>query len=181
MDELLCKINEDSAFMVMIAIATVILLFVVLMIVISSMRIKGYKDRFINIEIDNQEKDALITKLQNELKELQIKNAKNEQLLQLFAETKEKLEETEKRLELLQTTSAALEKLQGETRSELDHTLNMLGKLTEEHETINEKFESLQEDNNKMHVNNARLLIKLESETRFASELAKKFKNGDEQ
>jgi DNA recombination protein RmuC len=180
MDELLCKMNEDSTFMVMVAIAIVILLFVVLMIVISSMRIKGYKDRFLNTQIDNQEKDLLIDKLQNELKDLQIQNAKNEQELQLFGHTKEKLQETEERFEVLQTTSAALEKLQGETRTELDHTHSMLGKLTEEHETIREKFESLQEDNNKMHVNNARLLIKLESETRFASELAKKTKNGDE-
>ncbi len=179
MDELLCKISDDSSFMVIVAIAIVILLFVVLMVVISSMRIKGYKDRFLNAQIDNQEKDALIVKLQEELKNIQIRNAKNEQELQLFAQTKEKLKETENKLEVVQTTSAALEKLQGETRSELDHTLNMLGKLTEEHKTIKEKFEAVQEDNNKMHVNNARLLMKLESETRFAAELAKKPKSGD--
>ncbi len=160
--------------MVMAAIAIVILLFVVLMVVISSMRIKSYKDRFINTQIDNQEKEALIATLQNELQDLKIKNAQNEQELQQFAETREKLSDRESKLEHLQTAHNALEKLQSETRSELDHTLNIFGKLTEEHQTLNKKFEAVQEDNNKLHVNNARLLMKLESEARFASEMEKR-------
>jgi len=180
MDDFLCKLNDDSSFMVMVAIAVVILLFVVLMVVISSMRIKGYKDKFLNIEIDNQEKDVLIVKLQEELKDLQIRNAKNEQELQLFAHTKEQLLETTNKLEVLQKSSIELEKLQGETKSELDHTLNALGKITEENTTIKEKFEAMHEDNTKLHVNNARLLMKLESETRFASELARKTNKSDE-
>ena len=174
MNDIVCKISNDSGYMVMVAIAIVILLFVVLMVVISSIRIKSYKDRFINTEIDNQEKEALIADLQNELQNLKIKNAQNEQELQQFAETREKLGDTESKLEHLQTAHNALEKLQSETRAELDHTLNIFGKLTEEHKALNEKFEAVQEDNNKLHVNNARLLMKLESEARFASEMEKR-------
>ena len=179
MNDIICKINNDSSYMVMVAIAIVILLFVVLMVVISSMRIKSYKDRFINTEIDNHEKEALIIKLQKELQDLKIRNAQNEQELQQFAQTREKLSDTESKLEHLQTSNNALEKLQSETRSELDHTLNIFGKLTEEHKTLNEKFEAVQEDNNKLHVNNARLLMKLESEARFASEMEKRSKGDD--
>ncbi len=178
MDDLICKINSDSTYMVIVAIAIVILLFVVLMVVISSMRIKSYKDRFINTEIDNQEKEALIAKLQDELQNAKIRNAQNEQELQQFAQTKEKLKDTESKLEYLQTSGNALEKLQSETRTELDHTLNTLGKLTEEHRVLTEKFETVKEDNNKLHINNARLLTKLESEARFASEMEKRSKNG---
>ena len=179
MNDIICKINNDSSYMVIVAIAIVILLFVVLMVVISSMRIKSYKDRFINTEIDNQEKEALIVKLQSELQNLKIRNAQNEQELQQFAQTREKLSDTESKLEQLQTSNNALEKLQSETRSELDHTLNIFGKLTEEHKTLNGKFEALQEDNNKLHVNNARLLMKLESEARFASEMEKRSTGDD--
>lgn len=177
MNDLICKVNSDSTYMVIVAIAIVILLFVVLMVVISSMRIKGYKDRFINSEIDNQEKEALIVSLQKELQDLKIKNAQNEQELQQFAQTKEKLSDTESKLEQLQISGNALEKLQSETRTELDHTLNTLAKLTEEHRALAEKFEVLQEDNNKLHINNARLLTKLESEARFASEMEKRSNN----
>lgn len=179
MNDIICKMNNDSTYMVIVAIAIVILLFVVLMVVISSMRIKSYKDRFINSEIDNQEKEALIVKLQSELQNLKIRNAQNEQELQQFAQTREKLTDTESKLEHLQKSSNELEKLQSETRSELDHTRNIFGKLTEDHKTLNVKFEAVQEDNNKLHVNNARLLMKLESEARFASEMEKRSK-GDE-
>ena len=165
--------------MVIAAIAIVLLLFVVLMVVISSMRIKGYKDRFTNAQIDIHEKDALIEKLQEELQSIKIKNAQNEQELQQFAQTKEKLKDTETKLEHLQKVHNELEKLQSETRSELDHTLNLFGTLSEEHKNLSDKFESVQEDNNKLHVNNARLLMKLESEARLATEMAKRSNNGD--
>jgi hypothetical protein len=171
MDELICKISDDSTFMLIAAISVVILIFVLLVVVISSMRIKGYKNRFINSNIDNQEKDALIEKLQEELQSSKIKNVQNEQELQLFAHTKERLKETEEKLEKLQTSDIALQKLQAETRTELDHTLNSLAVLTEEHKTLSEKFEALQDDNNKLHINNARLLMKLESEARFNAEM----------
>ena len=101
MDDLLCKINNDSTFMVIAAISVVILIFVLLTVVISSMRIKGYKDRFLNGQIDIQEKDALIENLKSELESIKIRNAKNEQELQLFSQTKEKLKEREEKLEHL--------------------------------------------------------------------------------
>ena len=62
------------------------------------MRVKTYKDRFINTQIDNQEKETQIIELQKELQALKIKEAQNEQELQLFGETKEKLGVTEEKL-----------------------------------------------------------------------------------
>ena len=174
MDELLCKINDDSTFMLAAAISVVILLFIVLMVVISSMRIKVYKDQFINTKIDNQEKENSILSLQDELQKSQIKNVQNEHELQHFAKTRETLSETEEKLEKLRASTSALERLQSETRTELDHTIAIYEKLTDEHKTLLQKFETIQDDNTKLHINNARLLIKLESDARFASEMAKR-------
>ena len=178
MEDLLCKINNDSTFMVIAAISVVILIFVLLMVVISSMRIKGYKDSYVNAQIDIQEKDALIEKLQTDLGNIKIKNAQNEQELLSFSQTKEKLKDTETKLEHLQTAHTAEQKLQAETRTELDHMLNSHGRLTEEHKVLSKKFETVQDENNKLHVNNARLLMKLETEARFTRQANAK-KNSD--
>jgi hypothetical protein len=51
-----------------------------------------------------------------------------------------------------------------------------LENLSKNYDLINGKFEAIQEDNNKLHVNNARLLMKLETEARFASEMEKRIK-----
>ena len=67
MDELVTKIGSDSTLMFVGAMALVVLLFIVLVVVVSSMRVKTYKDRFINIQIDNQEKEKLIAELQKRI------------------------------------------------------------------------------------------------------------------
>jgi len=163
------------------AMALVVLLFIVLMVVITSMRVKAYKDRFINTQIDNHEKEAQIIELQSELQDLKIKEAQNAQELQLFAETKEKLKQTEEALAALQKSTNALEKLQGQTQSRFEHIQEKYDNLLEEHKLLQERFESLQEDNSKLHINNARLLMKLESEARIAMHSNTKPNNTDEE
>ena len=168
MNDLLCKIGSDSNYMLAAAMALVLLLFIVLMVVITSMRVKTYKDRFINTQIDNHEKENQIMELQSELQALKIKEAQNEQELQLFSETKEKLAHTEEGLSTLQKSSNELEKLQGHTQSKFEHIEDKHDNLLEEHKLLQSRIESLQEDNSKLHINNARLLIKLETEVRLA-------------
>lgn len=176
MNELIQKIGTDSTFMVISAISVVILIFVLLMVVVSSMRIKNYKHKYTNTKIDNQEKDTHISELQGQLENIKIINAKNEQELQLFDETKVILTNTQKELEELKKYTNELEVRQSQTSTKLENTSLSLDKLTQEHETVNLKLESIQEDNNKLHVNNARLLMKLESEERFASLMDKRKK-----
>ena len=170
MDDLICKISNDSTMMLTAAIALVVLLFIVLLVVITSMRVKGYKDRFINTQIDNQEKEKQIVELQQELQALKIKNAQNEQELHFFAQTKDKLDLTEEKLNTIQRMHNELEKLQGQTKSKLEHVEEKHDTLLEGHKVVQERFESLQEDNSKLHINNARLLMKLESETRYTAQ-----------
>ncbi len=171
MDELIAKIGNDSTLMFTGAISLVVLLFIVLVVVVSSMRVKTYKERFLNVQIDNQEKEKLIAELQKELQVLKIKNAQNEQELQQFAQTREKLGLTEEALQVSQKEANAFEKLQSQTKAKFEHTENMYEKLQSEHKSLQERLESLNEENSKLRVNNARLLMKLETEARFASQL----------
>ena len=180
MNDLLCKIGSDSNYMLAAAMALVLLLFIVLMVVITSMRVKTYKDRFINTQIDNHEKENQIMELQSELQALKIKEAQNEQELQLFSETKEKLAHTEEGLSTLQKSSNELEKLQGHTQSKFEHIEDKHDNLLEEHKLLQDRLESIQEDNSKLHINNARLLIKLETEVRLAMQSNIKTNHNDD-
>lgn len=168
MDELVTKIGSDSTLMFVGAMALVVLLFIVLVVVVSSMRVKTYKDRFINIQIDNQEKEKLIAELQKELQVLKVKNARNEQELQQFAQIKEKLSVTEEGLKVSQKEAHELEKLQSQTKAKLENKESMYETLQSEHTTLGERLEGLNEENSKLRVNNARLLMKLETEVRSA-------------
>ena len=181
MNDLLCKIGSDSNYMLAAAMALVLLLFIVLMVVITSMRVKTYKDRFINTQIDNHEKENQIMELQSELQALKIKEAQNEQELQLFSETKEKLAHTEEGLSTLQKSSNELEKLQGHTQSKFEHIEDKHDNLLEEHKLLQDRLESLQEDNSKLHINNARLLMKLETEARLAMQSNMKANHNDDE
>ena len=171
MDELVTKIGSDSTLMFVGAMALVVLLFIVLVVVVSSMRVKTYKDRFINVQIDNQEKEKLILALQKELQVLKVQNAKNEQELGQFSQTKEKLSLIEEGLLVSQKEAHQLEKLQSQTKANLENREGMYEKLQSEHTALEERLEGLNEENSKLRVNNARLLMKLETEARFASQL----------
>ncbi len=162
MEEFLSKINNDSIFMIIAAVSTVILIFVLLMVVISSMRIKTYKNRFINSQIDNQEKNEFIEKQQKELENIKILNAKNEQELKEFRQTQKLLTEAMRKLKELQTSSKALHNLQNETKIELDYKIILLETLTQKHQLLTEKFNAIKDENSKLRVNNTRLLVKLQ-------------------
>ncbi len=175
MDELVTKIGSDSTLMFISAITVVILLFIVLVVVISSMRVKSYKDRFVNLQIDNQEKEKLISELQKELQVFKIKNAQNEQELQQFSQTKEKLLDIEAALTGFQKEHSELEKLQSQTQAKFENIENMYENLLTEHKNLQERFEQLTEENSKLRINNARLLMKVETEARFKSEMNRRF------
>jgi TolA-binding protein len=169
MNELIEKFGSDSTLMFIGAMALVVLLFIVLVVVVSSMRVKSYKERFVNVQIDNQEKSEEIAILQRELQGLKSQNEKQREELRQFAETKERLQSTRKELESLRATHQKLETLQSQTRAKLEDTEAMLAALRQEHKALQERFDLLAEENGKLRVNNGRLLMKLESEARQRS------------
>ena len=169
MQALLMKIENDSTLMLMAGLALVVLLVIVLVVVVSAMKVKIYKDRFWNTKVDNQEKAEYISALEHELQAYKIKNASNEQELQQFAETKEKLHSTNEALLTLQGKYNELEKELSQIKAKLESAEEIHAALLEEHNTLKARQDSILEDNSRYRTNNARLLMKLESEERHAS------------
>ncbi len=166
MQETLASIQNDSTLMLIGGIAIAVLLAIVLVIVVSSMRVKSYKDRFKNLLIENQEKSEYITKIEKELQEFKIKNAKNEQELAQFTETKITLKAANESYLLLQNNFNENEKILSQTTATLEAKEGMHTTLLDEHKNLQERFEKTLEENIKYRTNNARLLMKLESEER---------------
>jgi len=166
MQELLLKIQNDSTLMLMAGLALVVLLVILLVIVVSAMKVKIYKDRFWNTEVDNKEKTEYIAALEHELEAYKLKNASNEQELQQFAETKETLKSTNESLSSLQAKHSELEKELSQIKAQLESAQSIHATLVEEHSNLKERHESVLEENSKYRTNNARLLMKLESEER---------------
>jgi DNA recombination protein RmuC len=171
MQDLLVEIQNNSTLMLIAGIALVVLLIIALVIVVSSMRVKTYKDRFIHVREDNHEKAEQISSLEKELQEYKIKNASNEQELQQFAETKELLTNTKESLSTRHKEFTDLKKEQSQLTIKFENIQAMYDNLLNEHKTLQERTEQLQEENSKLRINNARLLMKLETKARFASQL----------
>ncbi|SFV52502.1 DNA recombination protein RmuC [hydrothermal vent metagenome] len=169
MNELITKIEGDSTLMLIAIIAVVVLLVIVLTVVVSSMRVKTYKDRWWNVTVDNKEKTAYILTIEQELQAYKIKNASNAQELLHFSETKVRLKTAQEVFATLQKEFNALEKELSQVKAKLESTEQMYAALLEEHKVLQQKNEMLQEDNSRYRTNNARLLMKLESEERYAS------------
>jgi DNA recombination protein RmuC len=167
MNGLVEQIGDDPMLMVSIAIGVVLILFVVLVVVVANMRIRTYKDRYVNTRIDNVEKEKQISTLQKEMQEVKIRNAQNEQALQQFSETKKRLFRTEEILSETQKELGEIQKVLAQTKAQLENLQAIHAGLLKEHESFRERFEHLQEENSKLRVNNARLLMKLETEERF--------------
>lgn len=179
MEDLLEKLGSEPILMISAAIGVVLILFVVLVVIVANMRIKTYKDRYINTRIDNVEKEKLIASLQKELQEVQIKNAQNEQELQQFAETKQRLLKTEEQLSITQKELASVQKLQAQTQAQLENIQSIYEALQKEYEAFKERFDVVNDENSKLRVNNARLLMKLETEERFRNQSQERKEKGN--
>jgi chromosome segregation ATPase len=178
MQEIIEKISSDPLLMLSGAVGVVVVLFVVLVVIVANMRIKTYKDRYINTRIDNQEKENLISQLQQELKTLKTRNTQNEQGLQQFDDTKRRLNETEETLSLRQTELAESRRVQNLTQTKLDDLQSRYTALQEELDDTKARLEILHDENNKLRVNNSRLLMKLDTEERFAMQLQQRNEKG---
>lgn len=166
MQELLLKIQSDSTLMLMAGLALVVLLVIVLVVVVSAMKVKIYKDRFLDTEAENKEKAEYISALEHELQVYKIKNASNEQELQQFSETKETLKSKNEAFLVLQGKYNELEKELSQIKTKLENAQEMHVSLLAEHNSLKERQDTILEDNSRYRTNNARLLMKLESEER---------------
>jgi len=176
MQETLAAIQNDSTLMMIGGIAIAVLLAIVLVVVVSAMRVKVYKDRFKNLLFENKEKAEYITKIEKELQEYKIKDAKNKQELAQFDETKTTLKTANASYLSLQTQFNENEKELSQTKAKLDAKDGMYETLLKEHENLKERFDVTLEENTKYRTTNARLLMKLENEERQAQTIKEKQK-----
>jgi len=168
MNEVVSKAQGDSLMMFMSIIAVVVLLIIVLVVLVSAMRVKTYRDRWWNATVDNKEKTEYISAIERELQAYKIKNASNEQELSYFLDTKERLKISQEEFGILHKNFNELEKELSQLNAKLESIENMYDALLNSHKELQEKNESLSEESNRYRTNNARLLMKLESEERHA-------------
>jgi len=169
MEELIEKIQSDPTLMLMAIMAVVVLLVIVLITLISAMRVKTYKNRWWNTQVDNNEKSEYISALESELQSYKIKNATNEQELSQFSETKETLKSTSESFLELQGRFNELEKELSQLKAKLESAEAIHEALLVEHKELKERYDEVLEGNSRYRTNNARLLMKLESEERHVS------------
>ena len=174
MNELITKIQGDSTLMLMAIIAVVVLLVIVLVLVVSAMRVKTYKNRWWNVQVDNKEKAAYITTIERELQTYKIKNASNTQELSQFTDTKERLKTAQEEFNTLQKNFNEREKELSQLKAKFESAEGMYETLLNTHKELQERNENLLEDNSRYRVNNARLLMKLESEERVTQNMKDK-------
>jgi chromosome segregation ATPase len=174
MEETLSAIQNDSTLMLIGGIAIAVLLAIVLVVVVSAMRVKVYKDRFKNLLFENKEKAEHITKIEKELQEYKIKDAKNQQELAQFDETKSTLKTANESYLDLQSRFNENEKELSQIKAKLEAKEGMYEALVKEHESLKERFDTTLEENTKHRTTNARLLMKLENEERFAQTMREK-------
>ncbi len=171
MNALIAKISGDPVLMLSAAVGAVVILFVVLVVIIATMRVKTYKDRFVNTEIDNIEKEKHIAELEHELKRYQMDNAQQAQLLKAFDDTKSRLNDALEKFSQTERVLSETQKALARTEAELANANERYDAIKQEHEALQERIETVQEENNRLRVNNARLLMKLETGEQFAAHL----------
>jgi len=164
MQETFANIQNDSTMMLIAGIAIVVLLAIVLVVVVSAMRIRAYKDRFQNLLIEIKEKSEYIKTLEKEAEASSKEHANNKKELSLFDETKKRLKKEKSNYKALDIAFKSNQKELDKARGTLGATKIKLEALIREHDDLKEEQETSLEENSKLRANNGRLLIKLEKE-----------------
>ena len=180
MKELIQKISSDPLLMLSSAIGVVVVLFVVLVVIIAYMRIKVYKERYLNTNLDSREREQRIETLEAEVHRLNRETMEQAQQLEAFSETKITLMQTRETLETTQKTLAEEKQEHAKVIMALDTLKEKYRVLQEEHEKTKKGYHELAEENNKLRVNNARLLMKIDREDQMASALQERNKHADD-
>ncbi|MCF6245331.1 MAG: hypothetical protein L3J43_09875 [Sulfurovum sp.] len=164
MQEALATIQNDSTMMLIAGMAIAVLLAIVLVVVISSMRVKSYKDRFQNLLLELKEKSDYIETLEKEAKASRAEDTKNKKELASFDETKAALKKAKAESKVIDTAYEDNKKKLEKTKSTLSALEKKHDRLEEAHTTLKAALETSLEENSKLRTSNARLLMKLEKE-----------------
>ncbi|MEA1879609.1 MAG: hypothetical protein U9N11_03075 [Campylobacterota bacterium] len=166
LQEIITMVENDATLMFIGAIAIAVLIFIVMLVVISAMRVKVYKDRFVQMQAIAKHRADSISLQEVEMHAVKTKNETQEKALVEFSQTKESLHDITITHQKLETEFYAQEKFLGTTQVSLEKEKSLHQQALDDFKKLNEHTEKLTEENTRFRTNNARLVLKLESAVR---------------
>ena len=166
MEEIVAQIQNDSTLMLIVGVSTAVFLVIFLVIVVSAMRIKVFKDRYRNIRAENLANIEALSNIDKELKVYKITDQKNKREIAEDAKTIERLKKDTKGYPALQKSAANVDKILEQTKEELEASYLKYAALQLQLTNLQNQHEKLTDENTKCRSNNSRLLTKLENAKR---------------
>lgn len=163
-EELIETIREDSTLMLIVGVGASLFLVVFLVLLVSAMRIKFYKNKYRRIDAENISISEIRTRLEQELKAYKITDKKNKNELAFFQSRIDALEIESREYASLKKSTYETEKILHQTQEKLDVSYAKNEALKEELTLLQEKHDKIMGENTKNRANNARLLRKLEQD-----------------
>ena len=166
MQEIITTIQNDSTMMLIVGVGLAVFLVIFLVLLVSAMKIKGYKDNYRRIHAENLAIAEARSTLEKELKVYKITDQKNKKELAQAADTIKRLKIDLADYPKLQKYTAELEKELHQTQTKLETAYGKYADLDTKHNDLQKRFATLTEESTKYRANNARLLTKLENSKR---------------
>ena len=166
MEEIISQIQNDSTLMLIVGVSTAVFLVIFLVIVVSAMRIKVFKDRYRRISAENLANIEALSNIERELKVYKITDQKNKREIAQDAKTIIRLEKDTKEYPALQVSAAKVDRALAQTKEELEDSYLKYAALQLELRNLQDRHETLTDENTKCRSNNSRLLTKLENAKR---------------
>lgn len=162
MQEIIDKIQNDSTMMLIVGVGAAVFLVIFLVLIVSAMRIKVYKDNYRRIHAENKAISEIRSRLEQELKVYKITDQKNKKELAQERAEIVRLKADTQGYAALQKSSKKIEKELYQTQEELEASYAKYQALQERQETLQAQHDKLVVDNTKNRANNTRLLRKIE-------------------
>ena len=156
------NISSDTTTLFLTGIIAAVALIVALVILVSTMKVKSYKDKYVDVNDIKNEQASYIEDIEHKLHSLEVENASDKQELSQFAETKETLTRVNEKLSLLHNKFNEQSNELSSTKSNLSSTKESLEELRGEYLALKELNGKLNDDTRRLQSNNSSLLMKVE-------------------
>lgn len=156
------NISSDTTTLFLVGLITAVALIIALVIFVSTIKIKSYKDKYITVNNLNIENEEEIEHLDNELQALKIESASDKQELSQFSETKELLKIANEKLSNLHNNFNEQSNELSSTKSNLHSTKETLDSLRVDFKELKDINAKLNDDTLRLQSTNSSLLTKVE-------------------
>jgi len=162
-ESIIYRLENDSTWMLILGISIVVFLIIVLVIVISTLRVRRYRNRFKGLLFKNEKYLQKVSALENELATFKTTNNENTNLKVSLIEREKTLDASQASYEVLHKNFDENEKRLKKLSQALQSKENEYKILLKEYEESKERVSALSEENTKYRTTNGRLLLKLEN------------------